>query len=45
MFPLNPELLLYVKFFIFLTCVMFWVKLAYDALMKAARPRSHRDKE
>ena len=45
MFPLNSEFLLYVKAFIFLTCVMFWVKLAFDILMKGARPRSRRDRD
>jgi hypothetical protein len=40
MHPLNPELLFFIKVFIFLTCVIFWVKLAYDAIRKSTRLRS-----
>ena len=39
MFPLDSDFLLYVKFFIFLTCVFFWVKLGYDAFRRSTRLR------
>jgi len=42
MFPLNPELLLLVKFFMFITCVVFWVKLAYDGVVRSSRLYSDR---
>jgi hypothetical protein len=45
MFPLDQNLLFYVKFFVFVTCVVFWVKLIYDSLKKSTRPRSRRDME
>ena len=45
MHPVDPDLLFFIKVFIFLTCVIFWVKLAYDAIMKSTRLRSQRDRE
>ena len=39
MFPLSQEILLFAKFFVFFTCVFFWVKLAYDGLKRSARIR------
>ena len=41
MFPVNADFLLLIKFFIFFTCVIFWVKVAYDALKRSARLRRH----
>ncbi len=42
MFPIDPELLMYLKIFIVFTCIFFWIKLAYDVLMRRHRLREHR---
>ena len=44
MLPLDADLLIFVKFFVVLTCVFFWIKLAYDSLMRQYhhRRRHHR---
>lgn len=43
MFPLDPTLLLFVKFFVVFTCVFFWIRLAYYHIMDTSiRKRSYR---
>ena len=41
MLPLDPDLLIFIKFFIFVTCIIFWIKLGYEALQKSMRMHSH----
>ncbi len=41
MFPLNPDLLLFLKFFVVGTCVFFWIRLAFYGLMGTRRHRHH----
>ena len=45
MFPIDTNLLLLVKFFIFLTCVFFWIKLGYDAFSRSTRLRHRHHNE
>ena len=40
--PIDPFLLLLLKFFVVVTCVFFWVKFLYDFLMQGHRLRHHR---
>jgi len=41
MLPIDPNLLLIVKFFVLLTCIFFWIKLLFDQISKSMRMRSH----
>jgi hypothetical protein len=44
MFPLHRDLLMILKFFVVLTCIFFWVRLAYLAVRRAHhidRPRDY----
>jgi hypothetical protein len=47
MFPLTPDILLLVKYFIFITCICFWVKMAYEAMKRSSHlhSRHHRYEE
>ena len=40
--PLDPDLLLYLKFFVVFTCVFFWIRLAYRWAFRQYRGYSHR---
>jgi hypothetical protein len=40
--PLDPFLLLLLKFFVVFTCVFFWIKFIYDRLMGSYRVRHNR---
>ena len=42
MFPLSQDILLYMKFFVFFTCVAFWIRLGYRWLMHYHRLRRER---
>ena len=42
MFPLDPDLLMFLKFFIVFTCIFFWIKLGWDALFGGYRHHHHR---
>lgn len=42
MFPVQSELLFWVKLFIFVTCVFFWVKFIYDWIRRSNRLSSRR---
>ena len=42
MFPITPDILLLVKYFIFITCICFWVKLAYDGMKRSSHLHSRR---
>ncbi|MDA0323231.1 MAG: hypothetical protein O2923_11030 [Verrucomicrobia bacterium] len=37
MFPLDPGLLMLLKFFVVLTCVCFWIELAWGIFTRASR--------
>ena len=37
MFPLDRNVLMFLKFFVVLTCVFFWIRLAYLAIMRRHR--------
>ena len=39
MLPLDPDFLLFLKFFVVLTCFFFWIRLGYNALMAGHRRR------
>ncbi|MCE9615598.1 MAG: hypothetical protein K8T26_15115 [Lentisphaerae bacterium] len=41
MFPLDPDLMMFLKFFILFTCLFFWIKLGYDAAFRSYRSRHH----
>ncbi len=43
--PVDGDVLLLVKYFIFLTCVFFWIKLAYDAMKRGSRTHSRHRRE
>jgi hypothetical protein len=46
MFPLDPFLLFFLKFFVVITCIVFWLRLAMEALMRNHRvhpPKSEED--
>lgn len=40
--PVDPDLLMFLKFFIVFTCIFFWIKLGYDAAFRHYRGRGHR---
>ncbi|MFT5239107.1 MAG: hypothetical protein ACI9OU_000302 [Candidatus Promineifilaceae bacterium] len=40
--PLDPFLLLLLKFFVVFTCVFFWIKFIYDRFMSSYRVRHNR---
>jgi hypothetical protein len=37
MLPLDPDLLIFVKFFVVFTCVCFWVRVGMDLLFRHHR--------
>ena len=41
MLPIDPELLLFLKFFIVFTCIFFWVRLAYRWLFRSYHGYRH----
>ena len=41
MLPLDPTLLLFLKFFVVFTCIFFWIRLAYNTLMGDYIRRRH----
>lgn len=43
MFPLGQDLLLFLKFFVLFTCIVFWVRLGFQWLMRHHRLRRERD--
>jgi hypothetical protein len=43
MFPLDPMIVFFAKFFVFVTCVFFWLRLFYHWLARGYRRRHHRD--
>ena len=45
MFPLDAELLLFLKFFVVFTCFFFWVRLGVKALMRNHRIDAHRHRD
>ncbi len=40
--PIDPFLLLLLKFFVVLTCFFFWVKTIYELMFRNQRIRHHR---
>ena len=43
MFPLGQDLLLFLKFFVLFTCIVFWARLGFQWLMRHHRLRRERD--
>lgn len=41
MFPLDQDLLMLLKFFILFTCIFFWLRLGYKAIMRHHRLDSY----
>ena len=41
-FPVQSELLFWIKLFIFVTCIFFWIKLIYDWIRRSNRLSSRR---
>jgi hypothetical protein len=41
MLPLNPDLLIWTKFFVVFTCIFFWINLGYKVMMRHHRVRRH----
>ena len=41
MFPLNPDFLLLVKFFVVITCVCFWIDLFLGMVRRGRRHHTH----
>lgn len=41
MLPLDPFVLFLLKFFVVITCVVFWVRLGVRALMRYYRQATH----
>ncbi len=39
MLPLDPDLLMWLKFFVVFTCIFFWINLGYNILMRKDRMR------
>jgi hypothetical protein len=39
MFPLQPDLLFWVKVFVLFTCVFFWIQLIYARVRRSNRMR------
>jgi len=37
MFPLDPFLLFFLKFFVVITCIVFWLRLGIKALLRHDR--------
>lgn len=42
MLPLDPNFLLFLKFFVVVTCVVFWLRLGLRGLMRDHHPHSYR---
>jgi len=40
--PLDPDFLMFLKFFVVLTCVVFWIRLAYHWLFRQYRGHNRR---
>ena len=41
MLPLEPDFLMFIKFFVVLTCVVFWIRLGVIWAWRQHRMRSH----
>jgi len=42
MFPIQADLLFWIKLFVFITCVFFWIKVIYDWVRKENRMHGRR---
>lgn len=45
MFPLDPFLLFFLKFFVVITCMVFWLRLAVRGLMRYHRIHHPKERE
>lgn len=42
MLPLDTDLLMFIKYFVVITCFVFWLRLGYHWLMRGFRMRDRR---